>query len=362
MKEDTSQPQVVLPETKPTPIYEPLKPLSKEKTSIKETPAEKTPTKGNEDTVLETKKEVTTVVEDNVVTSEERLDPKLEESIKSLLIELNCKVQKDWNIEVPTFCSIEWLRRRLNAELLKLGYRLEGNIIYENNKEIVEFKFNKAQPRGKIAIIIDDVGRSTRLNRVLEGINLPLNISILPKQSKSREMSILGKKMGWDVLLHLPMEPIGKGWVDDTFIRINMDKKQIEDKVTSYLQELPYVNGINNHMGSLATTNEEVMRTILGIVKGRGLYFVDSLTTSNSVGEKVSKEIGLERFAKRDVFLDNIDNRGYINSQIDKLVEFGIKNGFAIGIGHLRENTLLTIRDYSWEDKEVELVLLSEIL
>jgi len=357
MKGDKSQPQVLLPETKPTPIYEPLRPLPEE-----ERPREEAPDIENKDIVLETKKETKTVVEDRIEVPEEKLDPTLEESIKSLLMELGCKIQDNWNIEVPTFYSIEWLRRRLNTKLLELGYRLDGSLLYKNDKRVIEFNFNKTQPRGKIAIIIDDVGRSTSLNRILEGINLPLNISILPRQSKSRDMSIIGMRKGWDVLLHLPMEPIEKSWIDSTFIKTNMDKKEIEDRVISYLQELPYVNGINNHMGSLATTNEEVMRAVLDVVKSRNLYFVDSLTTSSSVGEKVSRKIGLERFAKRDIFLDNIDDKNYIKSQIDKLVELGVKNGFAIGIGHLRENTLLTIRDYNWEDKEIELVLLSEIL
>ncbi|MBC7321230.1 divergent polysaccharide deacetylase family protein, partial [bacterium] len=190
----------------------------------------------------------------------------------------------------------------------------------------------------------------------------PLNISILPKQSKSKDMSLVGMKKGWDVLLHLPMEPKEKSWIDSTFIKVGMDKKEIEGRIDSYIKELPYVNGINNHMGSLATADKRVMEIILDIVKDRGLYYIDSLTTSDSVGERVSREVGLERFAKRDIFLDNIDDRSYVESQMEKLIEVSIRKGVAIGIGHLRENTISTIKDYNWEDKEIELVLLSEIL
>jgi len=366
MKKYISQPQTVLPETGSTPAYEPLRPLPKE-----EKPVEKSPLQ--EDTLkdeqldeaidnMESEREMPEVSEDKEVVPEEKIDPKLEEAIKSFFERFNCKILDDWTIEVPTFYSVEWIRRRLNEKLLELGYSLDGNNICKNSEKILELRFVKSQPRGKIAIIIDDVGVSTSLNRILEDINLPLNISILPGQSKSKEMSIVGKQMGWDVLLHLPMEPREKSWVDSTFIKVGMDRKEIEEKVIAYLQELPYVNGINNHMGSLATTKEDIMRVILGIVRDRGLYFIDSLTTPDSVGEKISREIGLKRFAKRDVFLDNINDKEYIRSQIDRLVDIGIKNGNAIGIGHLRRDTLSVIKEYNWEDKGIELVLLGEIL
>jgi polysaccharide deacetylase 2 family uncharacterized protein YibQ len=366
MKVHISQPQTVLPETKSTPTYEPLRPLPKEEKPFEKNPVQEETLKdkhldesGNN---MESKREMPAVSEDKKVPPEEKIDQKVEETVKSFFEGIDCKIINDWTIEVPTFYSVEWIRRRLNGKLLELGYCLEGNTIYKNSEKILELRFIKSQPRGRIAIIIDDVGVSTSLNKILEDINLPLNISILPGQSKSKQMSLVGKQMGWDVLLHLPMEPREKSWVDSTFIKVGMDRREIEEKVTAYLQELPYVNGINNHMGSLATTKEDIMRVILGIVKDRGLYFIDSLTTPDSVGEKVSREIGLKRFAKRDIFLDNISDREYIRSQMDRLVGIGIKDGNAIGICHLRKDTLWVIKEYNWKDKEIELVLLSEIL
>jgi len=366
MKVHISQPQTVLPETKSTPTYEPLRPLPKEEKPFEKNPVQEETLKDKHldesGDNMESKREMPAVSEDKKVPPEEKIDQKVEETVKSFFEGIDCKIINDWTIEVPTFYSVEWIRRRLNGKLLELGYCLEGNTIYKNSEKILELRFIKSQPRGRIAIIIDDVGVSTSLNKILEDINLPLNISILPGQSKSKQMSLVGKQMGWDVLLHLPMEPREKSWVDSTFIKVGMDRREIEEKVTAYLQELPYVNGINNHMGSLATTKEDIMRVILGIVKDRGLYFIDSLTTPDSVGEKVSREIGLKRFAKRDIFLDNISDREYIRSQMDRLVGIGIKDGNAIGICHLRKDTLWVIKEYNWKDKEIELVLLSEIL
>lgn len=356
-----SQPQITLDKTSPTPMYEPLKPLPEEEAPIAKEPIEEEDTTKKETGYknevftenLETKRDV--IVDDEV-------DTKLEESIKSFFLDVGCKIENDWIIDIPSLYSVEWLKRRLNMEISELGYNLRDSIVYKDDREIIRLKFKKIKPKGRVGIIIDDVGRSTRLNRILEGIDLPLNISIIPRQSKSRDMSLVGMQKCWDVLLHLPMEPKEKSWIDSTFIKVAMDDKEIEKIVDGYLQDLPYVNGVNNHMGSLATTDERVMGIVFSIIKNRGIYFIDSLTTSDSVGEKVSREIGLKRFAKRDIFLDNIDDRDYIESQIDKLIEVSIKKGFAIGIGHLRENTLLAIKEYNWKDKGVELVLLSEVL
>lgn len=338
--EESLQPVYIKPEEKSAP-YKPITPSSEGEENHR-------PTTKEEPKIDEVK--------------ENKFQSDIEDKIRSFFKELDCSIEEDWTINVSPIYSVNWIKRRLNNTLSKLGYSIKDDTIYLNEKEILELKFNKIPSKGKVAIIIDDVGRSTRLNEILQEIKLPLNISILPKQRESFKMSLIGKEEGWDVLLHLPMEPKEKRWVDDTFITTNMSSKEIEERVDSYLKSLPYVQGINNHMGSLATTDENVMRSVLSIVKERGLYFVDSLTISDSTGEKVARDINLKRFAKRDVFIDNLDKREYIKSQIDYLVELSIRRGFAIGIGHLREATLLTIKDYEWDNKGVELVLLSDVL
>lgn len=343
-------------------IYDDIKPKASEKDLIKEDFKEDKTTKDNNlQKVTEDRSEnyQEISVEDKKTTA---IDSKLENKIRSFFEELNCSIEEGWIINIPSVYSLNWIKRRLDNTLSEIGYSIKDTTIYLNGKEVLKLEFKKMPSKGKVAIIIDDVGRATRLNGILQEIKLPLNISILPKQREGSNMSLIGKKEGWDVLLHLPMEPKEKSWVDSTFITTNMGKEEIKEKVDNYLKSLPYVQGINNHMGSLATADENIMTSVLSIIKERGLYFVDSLTISNSVGEKVARDINLNRFAKRDVFIDNLDEREYIRAQIDHLVEISIRKGFAIGIGHLRENTLLTIRDYEWNNKGIELILLSDIL
>lgn len=354
------QPDYVEPETETMP-YESIKPPTEEKTD-KIIPEQE---KSEIDRVIDSPQVNEEDIEQEVTEAEkvvDAIDTELAQTLNSFFKELNCHIGENWVIDVPSIYSLTWIERRLNNILAESGYRIDNSKIYLNDKEILELKFNKMPSKGKIAIIIDDVGRTTRLNTILQEIKLPLNISILPKQRETTSMSTIGKKGGWDVLLHLPMEPKEKSWIDSTFIKVGMDSEEVKERIDDYLKEMSYVQGVNNHMGSLATSDENIMRTVLGIVREKGLYFIDSLTISNSVGEKVAREIGLERFAKRDIFLDNTDEKEYIRSQIDHLVELSIRKGFAIGIGHLRENTLTTIKDYDWNTKGVELVPLSDVL
>ncbi len=43
--------------------------------------------------------------------------------------------------------------------------------------------------------------------------------------------------------------------------------------MTRFIEQLPYCEGANNHMGSLATTDEEVMNFVMAILKNTINFF-----------------------------------------------------------------------------------------
>jgi hypothetical protein len=108
------------------------------------------------------------------------------------------------------------------------------------------------------------------------------------------------------------------------------------------LDSLPMVKGLNNHEGSRVTQNRVLMEAILGELKNRGLFFVDSLTTSKSVGREVARENGVP-VAVRQVFLDNEQNPAYIKGQLARLEKVARKNGGAIAICHPHSATVSTL-------------------
>ena len=64
------------------------------------------------------------------------------------------------------------------------------------------------------------------------------------------------------------------------------------------LDTVPGAVGVNNHMGSAATSDPRVMGAIVGVLAGRGLFFVDSRTT-DSTGRRMAQEARLPTVSRR---------------------------------------------------------------
>ena len=210
----------------------------------------------------------------------------------------------------------------------------------------------KAKPEVKkeeyrIAVIIDDVGYvSENLEGYLD-FGGRLTFSVLPFLSKSRTYAELLHEKGFEVMIHIPMEPISYPETDPGpyAILTGDTKPDISYKLQLMIDSNPYAKGANNHMGSRATQDWDVMHYTLNILKNEGFFWIDSLTTDESFGYRLSKELSVPT-AKRDIFLDNEDSYSYINRQFELLKEIAKQQGTAVGIGHFsKKNTLEVLRN-----------------
>jgi hypothetical protein len=223
------------------------------------------------------------------------------------------------------------------------------------------------QPKARVAIIIDDLGRGGRVTRELLAIDRPLNFSIFPFVSHSKDTAIKAKKKGFLVMLHLPMEPKGYPAPDKDpgkgAILMSTPRKEIAKIIAQDLSGIPYVQGVNNHMGSRLTENKEIMDVVLKELKKRKLFFIDSKTSPDSIAYREAQRLGL-RCAERDVFLDNEINLDYIKGQIRLLAKIALREGQAIGIGHPYLPTVRAIKETipELENQGIEFVLVSELL
>ena len=104
------------------------------------------------------------------------------------------------------------------------------------------------------------------------------------------------------------------------------------------LESLPFVKGFNNHMGSAVTSNASIMETILKTAQKKQVFFTDSMTTADSKCKEVAEKLGIT-IAKRDVFLDNVDNREAIMESLNTGLNIAENKGHAVMIG-----TCLVIR------------------
>jgi polysaccharide deacetylase 2 family uncharacterized protein YibQ len=198
--------------------------------------------------------------------------------------------------------------------------------------------------KGKIAVVIDDLGYNMDNLNILDGIKFPVTFSILPNLNYSKTIAQELNKRGFEIMLHLPMEPHEKIKLENNTILTSMDENKIREIIGADLSSIAYTKGVSNHMGSLASEDSKIMTLIFSELKKRHLYFLDSFVTGKSVAAQLAQKVAL-RFAKRDVFLDNNLDPGYIREQLRKLKIKARVKGVAIGIGHDRKITLEVLKE-----------------
>ena len=190
----------------------------------------------------------------------------------------------------------------------------------------------RAVPR--LAVIIDDIGYSYRRAEAFLHLKLPLTYSILPQLPKSPRLARTIRDRGHEIMLHQPMEPFdrrldpgpGALFVDDPVKRI---VRTLEGNLVTNL----YAVGVNNHMGSRFTSCSGKIASALEVVKSRGLYFVDSVTSRRSVAHQTACQMGISAGYNR-FFLDSELREPLIYHRLFQLENAALQHGYAIGIGH----------------------------
>lgn len=174
----------------------------------------------------------------------------------------------------------------------------------------------------------------------------PLTFSVLPNAPFSSEAAAQAHDRGYGVMLHLPMESAnGEAKREATFLHAGMPPEEMEKTVLAMLASVPYARGVNNHQGSLATTDEVLMQELMADLKKRGLYFLDSRTTAASRAYSVARRVGVPA-AYRRVFLDDTQSREATLRQLALAVEDAKENGWSIAIGHPYPTTLEALREF----------------
>jgi polysaccharide deacetylase 2 family uncharacterized protein YibQ len=217
----------------------------------------------------------------------------------------------------------------------------------------------------KVAIIIDDMGADKKALSDILSLKYSVTISVFPFLEYSTETADLAHKKGREVMLHLPMEPIdypkynpGKGALF-TF----MTADEFRTTLSEDLSAVPYISGVNNHMGSALTQDREKMEIVLAAVKERGLFFVDSRTIPKSVAYDVAVKLGVPA-VERNVFLDNDASVESVKKMIGELIEKAKANGKALAICHPRPGTIKALKQMEKRltGSEVEVVPVSDLL
>lgn len=221
-----------------------------------------------------------------------------------------------------------------------------------------------AHPKKLASIIIDDLGNNYEHGKTLIDFPAPLTLAFLPLTDFAKELAALAHKNKKEIMLHLPLQSVEHHTHSPGTLGLHMSRREFVKKLKANLHSVPYIRGINNHMGSLLTRHPGHMNWLMEeISKLDNMYFIDSRTSNKSVAAYFATEHRVPNLI-RDVFLDPDYRPETIRKQFSRFIHIANKQGYAIAIAHPHAITLAFIKDHLHELDEhgIELVPVSTLI
>lgn len=184
-----------------------------------------------------------------------------------------------------------------------------------------------------LIIIIDDIGNNYTLGKRIVDIDAPMTLAFLPHTPFAKKLAIESHNSGKENILHAPMENTSAAPLGPGALTLALNEEEFKQSLNGSIASIPFIQGINNHMGSLLTESHQQMQWVMKALTQHNLYFIDSLTTPKSVAFKYAQQDNIPAL-KRDVFLDNTTEEAQLNRQWNKAIRLAKQRGHAVLIAH----------------------------
>jgi polysaccharide deacetylase 2 family uncharacterized protein YibQ len=216
----------------------------------------------------------------------------------------------------------------------------------------------------RLAIILDDVAADPEAVEAIFSLHYPLTLSILPNHPHSIRTAEEAHRRGYQVMLHLPMASRANEHPEFQELRPGMSAAEISSALNAMLNSVPYAVGVNNHQGSLATSNPRLMANLMPALRNRNLFFIDSRTTAATVAYDTAQSAGVHSAFRNVPFLDDVQEIGAIRRQLELAAKDARERGQAIAIGHPHPETLRALSEFlpEAEAQGIKLVYASDLV
>jgi len=215
-----------------------------------------------------------------------------------------------------------------------------------------------------LAIIVDDLGYDAAAARAALSLPGRVSVAVLPNLPDSTAIADEAHRRGIEVLLHLPMQSVaGEDKAEKIELRVGEPASEVGRVLGEMLATVPNAVGVNNHQGSRATANPALMAALAAALRERGLFFVDSRTSSASIALDVARRAGVPA-AGRNIFLDDDEQPAAIRRQLERAERLAREQGVCLAIGHPHTATLDVLAEVlpEIEARGVRLVSVSEVI
>lgn len=215
-----------------------------------------------------------------------------------------------------------------------------------------------------VAIVIDDLGNGRHEGERAIALPGPVACAILPHTLYGARLAERAQALGKEVILHLPLEAPGTYEPGPGQIDTVMPARELAATFAYDLESIPHAVGVSSHMGSVFTQREPAVRALMQAIKARrGLFFIDSRTSADSVAARIAAESDVP-YLVRDVFLDSERTPGAIAQRLGELERRARTRGAALAIGHPYPETLEALERWlpGLAARHIQLVPLSVML
>ena len=219
-----------------------------------------------------------------------------------------------------------------------------GYFIFYSRREKIHP--NNMETKGTICLVIDDYGFIFN-DMVKDFIKLDPNITaaIIPASPYGKQIGWYADSLDIESIIHMPMESYEREKIKyEIDLSEKLNATLVEERVRRAFAEVPTALGMNNHQGSKATENLQLMKDLARALKKMDKFFLDSFTNPESRGYITMRRYGVPT-QLRQVFLDHVEDIDIIKANLDSLVTLSHHMEIAVGIGHVKPVTLEVLKE-----------------
>jgi uncharacterized protein len=197
----------------------------------------------------------------------------------------------------------------------------------------------------RLAIILDDLGNDRAAADSIFALSCPITLSVLPNHPHSVEIAEEARRRGYQVMLHLPMQSVGKEKPESQELHPGMSSAEVATFVNELLQSVPDAAGVNNHQGSQSTADLQLMDELMPVLREHKLFYVDSRTTAATIAYDTAQRLGVLSGFRNTPFLDDVPEVTPVRRQLQLALRKAHEKGEVIAIGHPHPATLQALKE-----------------
>lgn len=213
--------------------------------------------------------------------------------------------------------------------------------------------------RPKIAILLGGMGLNAKLTqKAITDLPGDVTFAFAPYGENLQAQVNKARADGHEVLLQLPMEPVGypANNPGPKTLLANVSAEENLAALHWHMSRFAGYTGITNYMGGRLLATREALKPVLAELRKRGLVYLEDASTALTVSKTVADELQLpERRAQ--VVIDGDPTPQSIAAALDLLEGEARANGFAIGTGSGLEVTVDSVKLWAEQLQEKGILL-----